>query len=59
MVVVPQEKPQEENLLENIYNEINSSLKIFGITIHEQLSGNFSYLLGGFYKWHFYYFSYG
>ena len=43
---------------ENVYSEINSSLKIFGITIHEQLSGGLKSTFGGFYKWHFFYFKY-
>ncbi len=30
----------------------------FNIEIHPQLGGGFRYLLGGFYKWHFYHFNY-
>ena len=40
------------------FNELNEILKIFNAEIHPQLGGGFKNLIGGFYKWHFYYFSY-
>ena len=40
------------------FNELNEILKIFNAQIHPQLGGGFKNLIGGFYKWHFYYFSY-
>lgn len=40
------------------YNELNDILKIFNAEIHPQLAGGFKNLIGGFYKWHFYYFNY-
>ena len=41
------------------YESLNLILKKFEITsIHSQLSGGFYKAIGGFYKWHFYYFSY-
>lgn len=43
---------------ENVLNEINSSISKFEVTVHQQLSGGFRSLLGGFYKWHFFYFGY-
>ena len=43
---------------QNIIREINSSVSQFEVTIHPQLSGGFKSLVGGFYKWHFFYFSY-
>ena len=43
---------------ESTLKEINSSLSMFEVTIHRQLSGGFRSLLGGFYKWHFFYFGY-
>ena len=41
-----------------IYLELNNILNKFDITIHDQLDGGFYKALGGFYKWHFFYFSY-
>jgi len=43
---------------ENVLKEINSSISLFEVTVHQQLSGGFVSLLGGFYKWHFFYFGY-
>jgi hypothetical protein len=40
------------------YNKINQSIQQFEVTIHRQLAGGFKSLIGGFYKWHFFYFSY-
>jgi len=41
------------------YENLNLVLKKFEISnIHTQLSGGFFKAIGGFYKWHFYYFSY-
>ena len=40
------------------FNKLNEILIIFNAEIHPQLSGGFKHLIGGFYKWHFYYFSY-
>ena len=41
------------------YENLNSILKIFEIdNVHSQLAGGFYKTIGGFYKWHFYYFSY-
>jgi hypothetical protein len=40
------------------YNKINYSIQDFGVTIHKQLAGGLKSLIGGFYKWHFFYFSY-
>ena len=40
------------------FNELNEILKKFNVQIHPQLGGGFKNLIGGFYKWHFYYFSY-
>ena len=41
-----------------IYLELNNILSKFNVTIHDQLDGGFYKALGGFYKWHFFYFSY-
>lgn len=43
---------------EQIYHQINLSLKTFDVSVHTQLSGGFKSLIGGFYKWHFFYFNY-
>jgi hypothetical protein len=43
---------------ENILNQINQSIQSFGVSVHKQLSGGFKSLIGGFYKWHFFYFGY-
>ena len=41
------------------YDNLNLILKIFEIDkIHPQLAGGFYKAIGGFYKWHFYYFGY-
>ena len=41
------------------YENLNLLLKKFEIgDLHSQLSGGFYKAIGGFYKWHFYYFSY-
>tara|TARA_B100000787_G_scaffold169252_1_gene159931 strand:+ start:2585 stop:3874 length:1290 start_codon:yes stop_codon:yes gene_type:complete len=41
------------------YENLNLILKKFEIdSLHTQLSGGFYNAIGGFYKWHFYYFSY-
>ena len=41
------------------YDNLNLILKIFEIDkIHSQLAGGFYKAIGGFYKWHFYYFGY-
>lgn len=40
------------------YSKINQSIQQFGVSIHKQLAGGFKSLIGGFYKWHFFYFSY-
>lgn len=41
------------------YENLNLILKKFEIdNVHSQLSGGFYKAIGGFYKWHFYYFSY-
>jgi len=39
---------------ENVLKEINSSISLFEVTVHQQLSGGFVSLLGGFYKWLFF-----
>jgi hypothetical protein len=41
-----------------ILEEINNSLLKFNIKIHSQLSGGILWYLGGWYKWHLYYFGY-
>ena len=43
---------------QEIFNQINFSINEFNIKIHRQLAGGFKSLIGGFYKWHFFYFSY-
>ena len=41
------------------YDKLNLILKKFEIgNLHNQLAGGFYKAIGGFYKWHFYYFSY-
>ena len=41
------------------YENLNLILKVFEIdNVHSQLAGGFYKTIGGFYKWHFYYFSY-
>ena len=41
-----------------IYLELNNILNKFNVNVHNQLEGGFYKALGGFYKWHFFYFSY-
>ena len=41
-----------------IYLELNNILNKFNVSVHNQLEGGFYKALGGFYKWHFFYFSY-
>lgn len=43
---------------EDQYDQLNNILKIYNVQIHPQLGGGFINLIGGFYKWHFFYFSY-
>jgi hypothetical protein len=40
------------------YEQLNLILKKFDISVHPQLGGGFYKAIGGFYKWHFFYFSY-
>ena len=40
------------------YQNLNNILQIYEVEVHPQLGGGFKSLLGGFYKWHFFYFSY-
>lgn len=40
------------------YQNLTEFLNIYNIQIHQQIGLGFKGLLGGFYKWHFYYFSY-
>ena len=40
---------------ENLNHILNNK---FGVTVHHQLAGGFYAAIGGFYKWHFYYFTY-
>ncbi len=41
-----------------VYSELGSLLSKFDVTLHDQLEGGFYKKFGGFYKWHFFYFSY-
>jgi len=41
-----------------LYLELNQILSKFNVEVHDQLEGGFYRILGGFYKWHFFYFSY-
>ena len=41
-----------------VYSELSSLLSKFDVTLHDQLEGGFYKKFGGFYKWHFFYFSY-
>lgn len=41
-----------------LYYELNTLLSKFNVSLHSQLEGGFYKALGGFYKWHFFYFSY-
>ena len=40
------------------YDNLNQILNKFNIELHPQLAGGFYRTIGGFYKWHFFYFSY-
>ena len=40
------------------YLDLNQVLSKFNVEVHTQLGGGFYHALGGFYKWHFFYFSY-
>ncbi len=40
------------------YLQLNNILNKFNVSVHDQLDGGFYKALGGFYKWHFFYFSY-
>ena len=40
------------------YENLNQILGKFNVEIHRQMGGGFYDALGGFYKWHFFYFSY-
>ena len=40
------------------FDNLNQILSKFNIEVHSQLAGGFYKALGGFYKWHFFYFSY-
>ena len=40
------------------YDNLNLILKSYNVELHPQLEGGFKNLLGGFYKWHFFYFTY-
>ena len=40
------------------YDNLNQILRKFNIELHPQLAGGFYSTIGGFYKWHFFYFSY-
>ena len=40
------------------YNELNKILSEFNVSVHPQLKGGLYTAIGGFYKWHFFYFSY-
>ena len=44
-----------QDQFENLNQILNSK---FGITVHPQLGGGFYKAIGGFYAWHFYYFTY-
>lgn len=41
-----------------VYSELTILLSKFDVTLHDQLEGGFYKKFGGFYKWHFFYFSY-
>ena len=43
---------------ENQYEKLNLILQKFDLIVHPQLGGGFYKAIGGFYKWHFYYFDY-
>ena len=40
------------------FDNLNQILSKFNVEVHSQLAGGFYKALGGFYKWHFFYFSY-
>ena len=41
-----------------IAEQINNSISQFNIEVHPQLSGNIYWYVGGWYRWHFFYFGY-
>ena len=43
---------------QNQYESMNQILQKFDVSIHPQLGGGFYKAIGGFYKWHFFYFDY-
>ena len=43
---------------QNQLDILNNLLQKFNVELHSQLGGGFYKALGGFYKWHFYYFGY-
>ena len=43
---------------EDQYQKLNLILQKFDLLVHPQLGGGFYKAIGGFYKWHFYYFYY-
>ena len=43
---------------EEQFNSMNQMLKIYDVTLHPQLKGGLYTAIGGFYKWHFHYFTY-
>ena len=43
---------------QNQLDILNNLLQKFNVELHPQLGGGFYKALGGFYKWHFYYFGY-
>tara|TARA_Y100000816_G_scaffold151243_1_gene107716 strand:+ start:2196 stop:3470 length:1275 start_codon:yes stop_codon:yes gene_type:complete len=43
---------------ETQYNELNKILSEFNVSVHPQLKGGLYTAIGGFYKWHFFYFNY-
>jgi len=40
------------------FDNLNQILSKFNVEVHSQLAGGFYKALGGFYRWHFFYFSY-
>lgn len=43
---------------EEQFNSMNQILKKYDVTLHPQLKGGLYTAIGGFYKWHFHYFTY-
>ncbi len=43
---------------EEQFNSMNQMLKKYDVTLHPQLKGGLYTAIGGFYKWHFHYFTY-